>query len=209
MTQMRARRVRRSDHADPGARGAPALPRRVRADAAEVGVGTLIIFIAMVLVAAVAAAVIIGTTGSLQQRASETGKEATEDVSSNFQVENFYGQRNSTTADIYTLKTYAKLSAGARQLDLASMILRYTDGNTVTVYALNGTNPFNLTWLRGTNSNNVIAAGDLVEISLNLATPLAERTDIELHFIPERGSTVQLNARTPATYGSHTTITLR
>ena len=178
-------------------------------DRAEVGVGTLIVFIAMVLVAAVAAAVIIGTTGSLQQRASETGKEATEDVSSNFQIENFYGQRNNTTSDIYTLKTYAKLSAGGRDLDLASMLVRFSDGNVVALYAHNGTNPLNFTWLRGTNNNNVMSAGDLVEISFNLATPIPERTDIEIHFLPERGSTVQLVARTPATYGSQTTITLR
>lgn len=178
-------------------------------DRGEVGVGTLIVFIAMVLVAAVAAAVIIGTTGSLQQRASETGKEATEDVSSNFQIDNFYGVRNNTTSDIYTLKVYAKLSAGARDLDLASMLIRFSDGNMVTVYAHNGTNPFNATWLRGTNNNNVMMAGDLVEVSFNLASPLAERSEIEVHFLPERGSTVLLNARTPATYGTQTTITLR
>ena len=104
-------------------------------DRAEVGVGTLIVFIAMVLVAAVAAAVLINTSGTLQQRAQSTGKEATQEVSSNLKVSGIYGVRNSTTVDLWDLKMNVELSAGATSMDLTKLIVRYSDGTTTRNYA--------------------------------------------------------------------------
>ncbi|MCZ7398468.1 MAG: hypothetical protein O8C62_02110 [Candidatus Methanoperedens sp.] len=64
---------------------------------ADIGVGTLIIFIAMILVAAVAATVLIYSTGTLQQKAIKTSKEATMQVSSNILVERVVGDRVNST----------------------------------------------------------------------------------------------------------------
>jgi flagellin FlaB len=110
---------------------------------AQVGIGTLIIFIAMVLVAAVAAAVLIQTSGVLQQKAQSTGKQATQEVSSNLMVKNIEGVRAKTGTNlsetIDLLKLKVGLNVGSSPVDVNQVIVSITDGTTANnlVYAAN------------------------------------------------------------------------
>ncbi|WP_440952415.1 archaellin/type IV pilin N-terminal domain-containing protein [Methanococcoides sp. FTZ1] len=111
---------------------------------AQVGIGTLIIFIAMVLVAAVAAAVLIQTSGVLQERASSTGQQAAQEVSSNMMVKSIEGVRSadaggnlSDTVDL--LKVKVALNIGSSDIDLNQVVITITDGTNTNdlVYAGN------------------------------------------------------------------------
>ncbi|WP_406657718.1 archaellin/type IV pilin N-terminal domain-containing protein [Methanolobus sp. ZRKC2] len=111
---------------------------------AQVGIGTLIIFIAMVLVAAVAAAVLIQTSGVLQQKAQSTGKQATQEVSSNLMVKNIEGVRaknnaTSMSSTIDLLKLKVGLNVGSAPVDVNQVVVSITDGTTANnlVYAGN------------------------------------------------------------------------
>ncbi|MDY0386249.1 MAG: flagellin [Methanolobus sp.] len=111
---------------------------------AQVGIGTLIIFIAMVLIAAVAASVLIQTSGVLQQQAQSTGKQATQEVSSNLIVKSIEGVRakDSPTvmaSNISLLKVKVGLNVGSSPVDLNQLIVTLSDGSNTNdlLYANN------------------------------------------------------------------------
>ena len=61
---------------------------------AEIGISTLIIFIALILVAAIAASVIISTTFNLRDQAISTAESARQEVTGPIKILNFYGDRD-------------------------------------------------------------------------------------------------------------------
>jgi len=111
---------------------------------AQVGIGTLIIFIAMVLVAAVAAAVLIQTSGVLQQKAQSTGKQATQEVSSNLMIKNIEGVRAKNDSshmsdNIDLLKVKVGLNVGSAPVDVNQLVISITDGTSTNnlIYGAN------------------------------------------------------------------------
>ncbi|HWG91591.1 MAG TPA: archaellin/type IV pilin N-terminal domain-containing protein [Candidatus Thermoplasmatota archaeon] len=202
--------------------------RTVTNDRAEVGVGTLIVFIAMVLVAAVAAAVLINTSGSLQQRASQTGEQATQEVSSNLKVEGVYGARNqsggSLSSTVENVTFHLALQAGAVPIDLRQLIVRYTDGNSVRemnyteqtandVWNDDYDSRYRLDSLRDYDSSfsadsPVVTAGDLVQLTVYRVN-LSPRTPVIVSLIPEAGAQVSADFTTPSTYGVRSNVVLR
>lgn len=186
-----------------------------RDQAGAVGIGTLIIFIAFVLVAAVAAAVLINTSGILQQKAMQTGKETIAEVSSNIKVDTIVGERNdSTVDDLNLLKITISPNAGAGKIDLKQMIIRLNNGNkSIDLLKYhNGTADaqyYNITELRDvdgsfTPETPVINSGDLVLILINLDAldiEFPSRTTMHLELIPEFGPQVNIDLLTPPSYG--------
>jgi len=91
---------------------------------AEMGVGTLIVFIAMLLVAAVAAGVLIQTAGSLQEKSLSTGQQARAQISTNARVIEVSGTdgRNGNLTDFQEIM---KLSPGSDPIKLDQIIFTF------------------------------------------------------------------------------------
>ncbi|MEA3201354.1 MAG: archaeal flagellin FlaB [Thermoplasmata archaeon] len=134
---------------------------------------------------------------------------ATQEVASNLRVVGVYGSRPDTTHDLDTIIVNLELSASAVPADLTKMIVRYGDGTNVATYAYASAPSFSATWIRGAGGDGVMRSGDLVELKLGLAHPLATRTPVQLSLIPETGSPLSADFKTPATYATDTTVMLR
>ncbi|WP_232701755.1 archaellin/type IV pilin N-terminal domain-containing protein [Halobacterium wangiae] len=90
----------------------------------QVGIGTLIVFIAMVLVAAIAAGVLINTAGFLQTKSEATGEEASAQVSNRVTVVSAYGNVTESENIDYVNVTVMR-AAGAENINLSEATVQW------------------------------------------------------------------------------------
>jgi len=181
-----------------------------------VGIGTLIIFIAMVLVAAIAAAVIINVSGILQQKAMATGKESIQQVSSNIVIVSIGGFTNSLRTNVENVSLAITAAAGAGRIDMRYTILQVGNGvnqtylNYSSTAAGNGTytaseirDPSNLF----TVDTPVIDGSSLIRLqfsALNQSSYIyfPPRQQYKFTLIPEHGASVTISGIMPEAYSS-------
>ncbi|CAP13655.1 flagellin [Halobacterium salinarum] len=167
----------------------------------QVGIGTLIVFIAMVLVAAIAAGVLINTAGYLQSKGSATGEEASAQVSNRINIVSAYG--NVDTSGSTEVVNYANLTvrqaAGADNINLSKSTIQWIGPDTATTLTYDGTTAdaenFTTNSIKGDNADVLVDQSDRIEIVMDAA----EITTNGL----KAGEEVQLTVTTQ--YGSKTT----
>jgi len=97
-------------------------------DVGSIGIGAMIVFIAMVLVAGIAASVLIQTSMNLESQAMATGQETTAEVSSGLAVVNIEGYNSS--GSITKLAIGIRPRAGSADIDLSETVIEISDSAT-------------------------------------------------------------------------------
>ena len=118
-----------------------------KGDVGAIGIGAMIVLIAMILVAGVAASVLISTSNTLQSQALKTGSQTTREVSSGLGVYSVIGQVNTTTTnntttynDIWKLAITVEPMAGSDKIDLNNTYILISDGSKKALLSYAGFN---------------------------------------------------------------------
>jgi len=181
--------------------------RKEKADRGQVGIGTLIVFIALVLVAAIAAGVLINTAGFLQSQAEQTGEQSTQQVSSQLQASQMYA----TTGDdggtplvpiVSGVNVVLQLGPGSDPVNLNDVdVAVYVEGGSRQSGTLDGSAFTSL------DTSGVLDDGESVSIDLTsdsnydgtpgITTELEGGEEIEVVFTTGVGSQVSVTGTAP------------
>ncbi len=204
------------------------MKRVMKREQGEFGIGSLIIFIAMIIVSAVTAVVLIQIAYQLQQQAEDTGNVAIQDVSTGVKIISMGGYRYNNTwgttppyhSQIDWVSIMITPISGSPPIDLKDVILVVSDGNTSvnlifssSVSFDGGPNPiggkgvFGVEVIRDlppeTLNNDVLTPGDIVSLSFNATANglnLEPQTYFSIKIIPKHGVSTLKELTTPSPY---------
>lgn len=195
---------------------------------ASIGVGGLIIFISIVLIAGIAASILVQTSSTIESQATSTGSKTKSEVSAGLSVYSVEGYA-ATGEDISKIAIMIRPLAGTEEINILSSYLELSDTNKKVVFNYSDSyfsNPDGLSNIFNANVfpnqgsqfglivledydnsitrlNPVINRGDKVYICINTTSSfnnISENTDVWGRVVPEVGHVGVINFRTPYTF---------
>ena len=173
------------------------------------GVGTLIIFIALILVSAVAAAVLISTASSFQSKAFDVGRQAQEKITTAVEVVQVKvsdvsdGSIDSANNDTYAVRV--RLASGSVPVKLDDITISVdTESNSQVLNHNNSATTvttFNVSYLTNAgvaDNAGYIMPGELVELNVQAEADVAEQETLNMQILNKNGAPVPIGITTPS-----------
>ncbi|WP_253737823.1 archaellin/type IV pilin N-terminal domain-containing protein [Halohasta salina] len=140
----------------------------------QVGIGTLIVFIAMVLVAAIAAGVLINTAGLLQTQAEATGEETQQQVSDRLQIQSATGTvGDSDPINVTEINITVTKTPGAGNIQLENVTYEFVTNDAVNTDVVDPSSDIKYI-VNETNDNVITDRSDRYILSFDTATQVGE-----------------------------------
>lgn len=177
---------------------------------AEMAIGTLVIFIAMIVVAAVVAGTLVSTTGSLQNKALETGKATRQQISTQISVIDVTAE-NGNDSTIEEFEMTIKTASGSDPIKFEDLLLSMRLSNTSADFTYNSSidcsndaetiagDKFGIDYaLEGSQHRaDYLTRGDVVKVCFEAPRSVAEYEEIHLRLTPQFGLPVTISTNSP------------
>jgi archaeal flagellin FlaB len=181
---------------------------KTKKDRGMMGVGTLIIFIAMILVAAVAAAVLISTSSSLQQRSLLTGSQAEEGISTGAEAVSVTAANASGDHVIEDFEMLLRLQAGSSPMNFNNTVLLVDTTDHAWNMDYSGSTSYQVSTSTGhygieyvkqgpDYESGYLSRGDVVKMTFNVSSAVAENKRVRLKIVPRVGVATLVEFTTP------------
>ncbi|MGZ0747948.1 archaellin/type IV pilin N-terminal domain-containing protein [Haloparvum sp. AD34] len=189
-------------------------------DRGQVGIGTLIVFIAMVLVAAIAAGVLINTAGFLQSQSEQTGEESTSQVTDRVQEINTIGNVSASEDGVNRINVSVMKGSGAADIDLSKLTIEYIGPNGADTLTYdetdlaNSSSYFQIDAVRGTepvaenSSDRFVLVIDLGAAAGDNPANLQTGQTASLRITTASGATTSIELRVPDSVSGESAVEL-
>lgn len=203
----------------------------------QVGIGTLIVFISMVLVAAIAAGVLINTAGFLQTKSEATGQASSDQVTNRLDIAPKSGTVGTVDGKdvVGQVNVTVQTNPGAKNVDLRNVTVQWADPSGV--YRITHTDvdagdaDFAATSLKDSDDSLPVlndaddrfiltfdTGGDPRDVVVNTKDgstdightdePLNEGDSVQIRLTTKSGATTQTTVTVPQTLSGVTTVDL-
>ena len=178
------------------------------------GIGTLIIFIAMILVAAVAAGVLIQTASSLQSKSLDVGRQSQEKITTDIEVvtvtANGTIDHEINDTDYFTVTI--RLGSGSVPIKLGDMIVKLDSNSgsqTISSGVIANQTNYGVTYISNSGaavSDGYLSNGDLAELTFMNLNSIGEQELVTLRLLSKNGAVRPVYITTPSAMTQDTTF---